>query len=877
MPDESTNPVWTAQTPQDNQSVTNQTWDDFVLDFGGTWDSTLTSDSEINVEWINNSEIKDEMDLDLSGEDAFDESRKWDDQEHNINIEDLDTIISETQNNDFDISLGHDHEKQEIKDDSNEISFPVPTDENNVSENTESVNEESTETGITINDEEKIASDNENDVPDNLELQANFDEPIENATDNEDILKDDQIEKVEDNVVEDIDSTEDKSDNLLEDSSISIDEKWDLDNNATLNDDSTWEDNDFDMVNQNDSEEVEQKSELLIDWEGTTAEKIEISDAENNWSIEPNLSQDDFGNENLLDSDDISSTEEQISIQSDLSQENVEIDDNKDVPDNSLAEKSEESANVVWDYEAQEVESSSEVFNNKETNISAQDFNDKESVDWEIKQPELSDLLWNDSDIDFSWESLDDSTQEEFNDADGSDSVSENEDLNDELNIDDQANEVNDQVDEITDQVDEINKNVEAKADENNVEDTNFTFDYPGTDNQTSSDIVDTESIWDEQINQNSKDSNSDVLNNDSNTYGTNPLNDWTDEILTDGESEAPLVEDAVLNAESQTDNSNLDSNDSEDWDTSLDEVSINNNGQEISSTLSLDQILDSELTNNPQLSDNSKASPNNVSTNPWLMKNKKIVMFTAWIWVLLAWCFVVLAFPSKNTERWVVQNDEIREYQEIDDNPVDDSDHQAAYDGQSINDQDIDEDEYVANKPSAWWVAIDIPQDFWTDTEDIEDISQNDSSNSVVKPYLWCDEDDPDCNTNFNENEENSVTNLTPDEIIPEIESLKSVAQNYHTLWYTNKDKILIKYASQAINLCDKYEQQVNSGEMLDEESFELFKAEFYSIHHKMDSYIWSGNEVETFVQGNFDEEYDFEDKDEVREYINKRANGLI
>ena len=63
----------------------------------------------------------------------------------------------------------------------------------------------------------------------------------------------------------------------------------------------------------------------------------------------------------------------------------------------------------------------------------------------------------------------------------------------------------------------------------------------------------------------------------------------------------------------------------------------------------------------------------------------------------------------------------------------------------------------------------------------------------------------------------------------------------------------------------------------MLDEESFKQFKTEFNSIHHKMDSYIWSGNEVETFVQGNFDEEYDFEDKDEVRDYINKKANWLI
>jgi hypothetical protein len=38
---------------------------------------------------------------------------------------------------------------------------------------------------------------------------------------------------------------------------------------------------------------------------------------------------------------------------------------------------------------------------------------------------------------------------------------------------------------------------------------------------------------------------------------------------------------------------------------------------------------------------------------------------------------------------------------------------------------------------------------------------------------------------------------------------------------------------------LCDKYKQQIDKEEMVDEESFDLFKAEFNSIHHKMDSYI--------------------------------------
>ena len=907
MPDENTNPVWTTQ------ASTSQSWDDFVLDFGEMWDSSsLTSDSssnsEMNVEWINDSEAgseaKNEMDLDLNKGDFLDESKKLDNQENNINITDLDTIMTETQNNDFDISLNDNDDAQEIKNDDNEIDFTTSNDENKISEDTENINEKGTETDIYIYSDDKIADDNEDNLSDSTDLQTNSNETEETLVDSENIIEDEQTESndVVDNTVDDaMDDTEDNSNDSSQDFSISLDEESDL-NNTQDNNSSVWEDDVFDAPNQSDIEEVVQESVSLIDWQNADDENIEMNQSENNWPIE--ASQDYFNDENLSNNDNVS-WQELDSIPSSSSTEDIEINDNRDVSDNSEDTNDEVSDIAMEDSEFLEDKSIWDVLNDEDnsSNITPDYSNDEDAND-QIKQPELSDLLWNDSDIDFSWESIDNPTQEKVDDIDNSDFMSGDENSG-ELDINDQSNETNENTENdvnVENGVDiENNGNIEDDASvennsnvendtsvENNtntedIQDSNFTFDYPENDNQAELTNASADSLWDKDFEQNSNNYNSDVASTDSYAYNSDSLNNWDNENLASNSSESAFVNETDSNTESQIQDSVLDSSNSKNLDSSPDESSTDNT-QEISSTLSLDQILDSELNNNPQLSDNSKASPNNVSSDSWFLKSKKIVMLTAWIWVLLAWFVVVLAFPSKNTRTSdTIQDAEIKEYQGISDDPIDDYDHQVAADDQYVSDQESDDEseggdsDYVINKPSAWWVAIDIPQDFWTDSEDMEDVSQQDSSQSIVKPYIWCDDEDLDCISDFNDNGEDSVNELSIDEIIPEIDSLRSVAENYHSLWYSNRDKILIKYASQAINLCDRYKQQVNSGEMLDEESFKQFKTEFNSIHHKMDSYIWSGNEVETFVQGNFDEEYDFEDKDEVRDYINKKANWLI
>ena len=875
MPNENANPVWATQ------ASTSQSWSDFVLDFGDMWDSSAltsesSSNSEIDTEWISDSitssDTKNELDLDLNKKDFLDENKKLDAQWNNINIADLDTIISDTQNDDFDISLDDDNNKsQETKNENNDTDFSLTENDNKISEETENAIEKNTENGISIDTDNKIVNDNESDVSDDIKSQTNLDETMEEASiDGKNFMEDEPAN--EDDAVDNINASNDDLGDTSEDFSISLDKEWDFNNATALNESSnTWRDDSFDAQNQSDTEESIQESGFLVDNEDTNDEK---NQHEKSWPIE--LTQDSFNDEKKF-SDNNLSWEDLDSDSSSSSIESMEINDN-----NSLNENND---NKLSDITAENPDSQEDDFewnvlndeNNSSDTTSYYNDNDSNDINDQIKQPELSDLLWNDSSIDFSWESLDDSAQEEINDVDNSDSISEKETSN-ELDINDQTASENTEVNaNIEDDV-----KFEDNANDENSQDANFTFDYPENDVQTELTDVNSESLWDKKIEQNSNSYDSDVINTDSYNYNSDSLNNWDNENLVKP-SESAFVDEAAPDTESQANDSSINSNTSKVLDSSPDENSLTNNAQEISSTLSLDQILDSELNNNPQLSDNSKASPNNVNTDSWLLKNKKVVILSAWIWILLAWFVVVLAFPSKNTGTSdTIQDTEIKEYQGISDDQVDDYDHQVAADDQYISDQESSDEseggdsDYVNNKPSAWWIVIDIPQDFWTDSGDTEDITQETSSQTIVEPYVWCENGDLDCDADFNEDEEVSNT-LSIEEITPEIERLKAIAENYHSLWYTNRDKILIKYASQAINLCDKYKQQIDKEEMVDEESFDLFKAEFNSIHHKMDSYIWSGNEVETYVQGNFDEEYDFEDKDEVRDFINKKANWLI
>jgi hypothetical protein len=52
-------------------------------------------------------------------------------------------------------------------------------------------------------------------------------------------------------------------------------------------------------------------------------------------------------------------------------------------------------------------------------------------------------------------------------------------------------------------------------------------------------------------------------------------------------------------------------------------------------------------------------------------------------------------------------------------------------------------------------------------------------------------------------------------------------------------QDKKLVKYSLQAINLCNNYQEQIENGESLDEESFSSFKSKVEKILTKAEEYL--------------------------------------
>ena len=281
---------------------------------------------------------------------------------------------------------------------------------------------------------------------------------------------------------------------------------------------------------------------------------------------------------------------------------------------------------------------------------------------------------------------------------------------------------------------------------------------------------------------------------------------------------------------------------------------------QQITSTLSLDQILDTELNNNPQFADNSKAVPINVSSKNGLFGNKKLTWILAWVWLfLLAWITAVLAFPGiRNFDwtSWSIENtDEVIQ---------DDDEHNSASLEPEIWDKENDE----WKKSSEWDThgelnthgELDTGQEWWEiaphpskatvqqpdfpdagrdDEEQITNEPENSKEEDDIKPYT-CDWDD--CSR---ENKRwGQDTQLEIRSVIKTIESFKSEAEIYYSQWDELQDKKLVRYAAQAINLCETYQEQVNNGEWLDKESFDLFKSRIDKLLNKMKDYLgWENN----------------------------------
>ena len=223
------------------------------------------------------------------------------------------------------------------------------------------------------------------------------------------------------------------------------------------------------------------------------------------------------------------------------------------------------------------------------------------------------------------------------------------------------------------------------------------------------------------------------------------------------------------------------------------------------------------------------------------------MVWIVAWVWVfLLAWFCVILAFPFWWTDRKA---------------------------GSTVNTWDVvlTWDHYSPdpeNPDEYTWIIIDWPTTTIISEEPEEpEEPENPSEPWEPQPFIPCT--DIDCPWEEPEEPDEPEEKLDASYVSDKISSFKSQAERYYLKWDDMQDKKLIKYAAQAIHLCEVYQEQVENGEWLDEETLSSFKTKMNSLLNNMDKYLNWDDDSPTRVKSNYDDEYDFDWKDELLDYI--------
>jgi len=275
-----------------------------------------------------------------------------------------------------------------------------------------------------------------------------------------------------------------------------------------------------------------------------------------------------------------------------------------------------------------------------------------------------------------------------------------------------------------------------------------------------------------------------------------------------------------------------------------------------IKSTLSLDEILDSELQSNPQFVDNSKSIPKSIQRKPTFLERKKMTIF-AWVWVFLLFCIVVaLAFPSISSERKigdVVNTGAVIEEPDEQENTVEGTTKPTEYIGTEedtkISDQwsKIEEEKIV--KKNHW---------SWPTTELVEDEPTED-----IKPYIF-EEPEQEPGTPI---EEEKPKEISIEDIQSKISSFKSQGEWYKKVGENESNEKVTKYAAYVVRLCDDYQLQIDNWEWIDEETFSSFETKVLWFISKIDKNLSWWDEVATvYTKVDFDEN---DDKKELRSYL--------
>ena len=868
MPDENTNPVWTTQTSQNNQVVTNQSWDDFVLDFweNGSNESVWTPEIETdNLEDNTNEDEKDtqnSVDLNFDNENMFNEESEKSESENNGDFIDFQEETTENEN-DFDISLNDDsiNKPNEVNDESWQEDEERTEIEDNYKTENENIENENIEDIDTENDVNPENTENQEDLENSEE---NLIYPENKSTDQSDEINDEEIgennteTEDEDNLKSgDADETEESP---LEANSL------DFDNNGDISD-----------VDQTDDEKVEDDKEIsetmediVDDSSQEAADSLEVTETQlSEESEEPSTDLEEWeksessNNEETLDVQQEPSPKEEKLLE-DTAEEPVEQNQDIDATFNPVNEDALYSniETTWWGTES----IFKEISENESENNTDIDMNNPNEES--LNQPEITSLLWNmpedsteintendtdtnitnfeldenpvdsqenDNSISDETEWKDDNNQTvqegatEINTEDDTDTNITNFEL-DENPVDSQEND--NPVSDIIEWKDDSNQTVqEGISEDDKPEEQSFLLDYQETDKPDNNEnhiTLDNNVLWTENW-------------NEINQFDINSINDIASSYVdTWNESETNKIENADLWNQNVVQSTNID--------TDNDTMSQTETHQ-ITSTLSLDQILDSELNDNPQFTDNSTSVPRNVPLNSWSLAKK--VWILAWIGVFaLAGYFLFLKSPDVNIGELQPEATEL-----VEDYPEDTTDHSSASEDENeVVTEDSRDTDFHPAKSTIEQESLEEDRG----GEDLQNPDPEDLDSWKPEPYVcedWYCAEEPE----FPEAE--TPQEHQPEDILEVISNYKLEAESYYSQWDEIQDKKLVKLSLQVIHQCDVYKEQVENGEWLDDESFSSFKS-------KVD---WLFAKIEEYRSWNTMDE---SEKEELKEFIYQMAN---
>lgn len=250
-----------------------------------------------------------------------------------------------------------------------------------------------------------------------------------------------------------------------------------------------------------------------------------------------------------------------------------------------------------------------------------------------------------------------------------------------------------------------------------------------------------------------------------------------------------------------------------------------------VKSTLSLDEILDSELQSNPQFADNSKAVPRNMPTKSSSKSKRIVTVCTRLLIFALIWCVAVLAFPSVSTERksWDVVDSENASKIIEDPTITQENQTEISYEEVELSEEkntSLDDENYRSdgtpilnhNAPT-----VEFPED----TVDAGDNQEDEikSNPDIIEPYVYTEWESPQEDT------------YSMEDILSTISSFKIQAEGYKEMWESDGNAKILKYSTYIIHLCEDYSTQISNWLWTDNESFSSFQTQVLEFMWKIEN----------------------------------------